>query len=326
MASPSFQRVTFSTSSSRLPDECRAAWLKQLPVLSSNSLSVLYVEGDVALTNIDLDDLSQLHTDGQASMPSPALLVVDGNLQVDGWIAETGVSADAITATHGPAGLVVLGNLRAHNAVLAGRPLYVSGNLEISGLLWVDNNDAMEEQVSSNLTVAGTTSAAFFIASQETQTQLHGGCSALRTWNGGDWDLVDAVERAQWFDPRCLAEDPLRCEVPLIRAEVVRLLIDGNSVLNTDALDPTLAIPFIFQNRDITPRNLLQVANHSRMPAIVGAQAYPHFKFNDRGLFLRALSGGKSIEDDDAMRAVYFESPDYAVCLTANAERQPLRY
>ncbi|WDM79531.1 hypothetical protein ACCQ13_01945 [Xanthomonas sp. NCPPB 1638] len=315
--------MTFHTISSRLPDECRAAWLKQLPVLSSKSLSVLYVEGDVTLASLNLGDLSKLHTDAQAGMPSPALIVVDGNLQVEGWIAETGVSADAITATHGPAGLVVLGTLRAQNAVLAGRPLYVSGNLEIAGLLWVDNNDAIQEHVSSNLSVSGTTSASFFIASQDAQTQLRNGCSALRTWNGGDWDLVDAVERAQWFDPRCLAEDPLRCEVPLIRTEVVRLLIDGNSVLNTDVLDPTLAIPFIFQNRDITPRNLLQLANHSRMPALVGEQAHPHFKFRDRGLFLRALSGGQSIESDGAMRAAYFESPDYAVCLTANAERQP---
>ncbi|MFI8619155.1 hypothetical protein ACIGHN_27015 [Acidovorax sp. NPDC077693] len=98
--------------------------------------------------------------------------------------------------------------------------------------------------------------------------------------------------------------------------------MNEDSVLSIDDLDPARSIPTIFRDREITPSNLLLLADHSRMTADPNADGYPQFMFRDRGLFLRAFSNGKSIQDDGAMRSTYFESPDYAVCLTVRGELQ----
>lgn len=69
---------------------------------------------------------------GTAAATAPFLVLMDGDLRIDG--ALTCDSTDG--ATH----LVVLGNAHMHNAVVGGQLLYVQGALKVADLFWGHSN------------------------------------------------------------------------------------------------------------------------------------------------------------------------------------------
>jgi hypothetical protein len=89
------------------------------PLASGSPLRAL-VEGISA----DADPLRQ-----------PFLILIDGNLQIDGALT-TGITC----LNDGAAHLVVLGDARMHNAVVGGQWLHVQGALQVNDLLWGDYN------------------------------------------------------------------------------------------------------------------------------------------------------------------------------------------
>lgn len=103
-----------------------SGWLrKPLQWLGMDELHhlLLFVDGDLRCPDaLDLDALDAL-------MPGANVdaLVVNGNLQAGNiFNAETDASC----------GLVVLGNLAAHNICVGGQQVYVQGDLDVSGLYW----------------------------------------------------------------------------------------------------------------------------------------------------------------------------------------------
>lgn len=100
----------------------------------------LCITGDVQLPALDLDaplasgsPLRALWQDGAGDAPDhtqPLLILVDGQLQIDGALT--------CARTDGAAHLAVLGGARMRNAVIGGQLLYVQGALEVADLLWCD--------------------------------------------------------------------------------------------------------------------------------------------------------------------------------------------
>ena len=138
----------------RLPADC---WIARRLAEDPQALAgetALCVVGDVQLPELHLDaplaSGSPLRTLVEGGAPAasprsqPLLVLIDGNLQIDG----------ALTCdnTDGAANLIVLGNARMHNAVVGGQLVYVQGALTVTDLLWGDYNHG-ELTVRSGLTV-----------------------------------------------------------------------------------------------------------------------------------------------------------------------------
>lgn len=124
-----------------IPTDC---WIAERLANDPDELGgekVLHITGNVQLPELHLDEPlatgSALRTwlhkqQGGASdttMPrAPFLILIEGNLQIDGALT----CDDTDGTTH----LVVTGNAHAHNAVVGGQLLHVGGALQVDDLLW----------------------------------------------------------------------------------------------------------------------------------------------------------------------------------------------
>jgi hypothetical protein len=125
----------------RLPPGCWVAErLAQAPAVLADE-TALWITGDVQWPALHLDtplaagsplrswlpDLPDGFGDG--SVPrAPCLILVDGDLRIDGALTST----DTDSTTH----LVVTGNAHLHNAVVGGQLVCVQGALQVEELLW----------------------------------------------------------------------------------------------------------------------------------------------------------------------------------------------
>src|SRR5690554_7585111 len=91
---------------------------------------VLFHEGDWTTDKIDLDYADKLIPD-YTDKEFPLLILVNGNVSIKNIFNGE---------TDGSTGLIVLGNLTADNIVVGGQEIYVSGDLNVSGLYWGDYN------------------------------------------------------------------------------------------------------------------------------------------------------------------------------------------
>jgi hypothetical protein len=127
---------------------------------------VVHVKGNASFPALDLDAAlvqgSPLRTriEPADDLPeTPFLILVEGNLEVDAAI----FSEDA----RGASGLVVLGDLHAHD-VVGGQLLYVLGTLAVRDLLWGDGDR-------SELRVMGGATARVALFTDDCDVRIDGG-------------------------------------------------------------------------------------------------------------------------------------------------------
>jgi formylmethanofuran dehydrogenase subunit C len=187
MGNVPFQRTSFAAIKHKLPKD---SWVYEINTQRGEfeDRIVLYHQGDLRLPQLDLDD--PLRPPGRSAdkASESVLVVVDGDLQVDGLIGNRSDS--------GTAGLHVLGDLRARNMVVGGQEIYVTGNVTVDELFWGHYNHGM-------LTVKGGASARVFVETDQYYVAVAGGIETRRHIKDIDNEaFASALEEV--FVPDCI--------------------------------------------------------------------------------------------------------------------------
>lgn len=207
MTSPTLDLVPVSDAAELLPPGSPAGdWLAADSQRHACE-HALRVRGDLHLPALDLDDplgaggaLCSLFGASPGAATRPLLIVVDGDLRVDGAV----FNAD----TDGACGLVVLGDASVSDAVIGGQLVYVRGALSVRGLLWGDYNHG-------DLCVQGGVTAGVALFTDEYHVRIEGG-------ERFDW-LIDEVR-----DDADRAVPSGEAVGALLRPEFVDAIADGD--------------------------------------------------------------------------------------------------
>jgi hypothetical protein len=166
---PTAQICPLAEVAARLPAD---SWIAQRLAEKPQALAgetALCMAGDLLLPALHLDAplasgsplraLVENVCAGAGPLREPFLVLIEGNLQIDGALT----TGNTDGATH----LVVLGDARVHNAVVGGQLLYVQGALQVADLLWGDYNHG-------ELTVRGGLTARVALFTDEYHVDITG--------------------------------------------------------------------------------------------------------------------------------------------------------
>jgi hypothetical protein len=176
-----FQRTSFAAIKDKLPKD---SWAYERNALKGEFEGeiVLLHQGDLCLPQLDLDDPLRPPGKSAGKASEIFLVVVDGDLQVDGLIGNRN--------DDGATGLHVLGDLKAHNMVVGGQEIYVTGHLTVDELFWGHYNHGM-------LTVKGGASARVFVQTDEYHVAVAGGIETrrhIKNVDNEEWEDLDPDE------------------------------------------------------------------------------------------------------------------------------------
>ena len=142
---PTFRLCPLKDVKALIPADCWIAEHLAVDPQALNDEMVLHIAADVHLPHLPLDmplaTGGALHTwlQGQndrlcdITLPNaPYLIIVDGNLTIDGALTSDN--------TDGTTHLIVTGDAHAHNAVVGGQLVDVQGAFNVADLLWGDYN------------------------------------------------------------------------------------------------------------------------------------------------------------------------------------------
>ncbi len=214
---------------------------------------VLFVDGDLHLDRLDLDDPLARWRRPDADVVLPWFILVTGNFVIEQhlWCMET----------DGSCGLVALGDLTARNAIVGGQQIHVGGNLTIEELYWGDYNHGC-------LHVEGDTVAALLIQT-DYRMGLIGKVSCLKRVD--DLDDLDGDELMKIIAADCViqTEPEPAPEWSLNAAAMIERLEAGRSVICREALerpDPPFTIPSLFADANVSPGNFLRLSDPDLLP------------------------------------------------------------
>ncbi|MGV5310511.1 hypothetical protein ACV4V9_24070 [Pseudomonas aeruginosa] len=291
----------------QVPEESAVYWMEPCEVEPEENL-VLYVEGDLRLDQLNLDDPLVPWRQGEDGAVRPWFILVTGNLIVEQhmWSLET----------DGACGLIVLGDLTARNAIVGGQQIFVGGNLRIAELYWGDYNHGC-------LYVQGDVRAALLVQT-DYEMVLNGEVSCLKRLN--DLDALDGEDLKRIIAPECVIQtEPEPVAVWQLDASTMLTLLEaGRHVISMEALAKGAApfrAPSIFSDATIGPENFLRLGAGDLMPlAKVETWMY---QFARDGLQLTVLVSppGKGGTED---RSIIMEDMDRGLAVCFSMVRQAL--
>ncbi|MBK8335890.1 MAG: WD40 repeat domain-containing protein [Sterolibacteriaceae bacterium] len=241
----------------RLPADCPVSQRLEEGAEDLDAEWVVHVKGNASLPALDLDAALAKGSPLRARIePSddlpetPFLILVEGNLEVDAAI----VSEDA----RGAAGLVVLGDLHAHDVVVGGQLLYVLGTLAVRDLLWGDGDRG-------ELRVLGGATARVALFTDDCHVRIGGGerfnflfdeIRGVHSLAEFSSEEIAAVFPSHCFDGIDDGESGIR---PMLdRHAIVQSLRNGDGVVRSDreinAFMPQAAD--LFQDETISVENV----------------------------------------------------------------------
>lgn len=298
-----FQTHRFHAIKHRLPPKAWAARRNDINDGEFENELVLFHDGDLRLDRLDLD--MKANEDGEY----PFLFLVAGNLRVDGAITND--------ETDGATGLIVLGDLRAHDMVVGGQEVYVTGHLHVDGLFWGDYNHG-------DLSVEGDVHAALLIDTEEYHLNVQGRLDAIRHLSQWDeqsqWQDLETHDPWAFMEAGCLEETD--DGLALDRAAILERVRANRPVFHAGHLAPAPApvIPLAFPDTSIAPANIQRLASPAWLPAPAPDQVTSHYEFWHGDIFCRVLAFGPAAQEN-AFRIVYFQGDDYAVRLRIDRAR-----
>ncbi|MBC9795081.1 hypothetical protein [Sinomicrobium weinanense] len=294
-----------------LPADC---WFAQCNEATGefNEDKVAHLVGNRELETLDLDFFEREDED------VPVLVLVEGNLQIRNIHNRE---------TDGAAGLIVLGDLAAENIVVGGQEIYVTGNLNVSGLYWGDYNHG-------SLVVQGTIGINVFLSTDYDfdHRRFQEGDRVNVThflWDDRE-DEFDRDRLVALFEPNCLldegelVDDPYSFKDWLNPTEILERLDSGEQVLlknpreyNKEGKD----IPFVFESPEFNDRNLQRLRksplflDHIPSDAEDRTQVVEYWRNHN---FKRVLV----TKDRPGSEVVYFQKGDQALVI-AYEEQKP---
>ncbi|NML21904.1 hypothetical protein HHL16_13525 [Pseudoflavitalea sp. G-6-1-2] len=237
-----YQQLLFSDIKHKLPKDCWAYSRNERKNGELDNEPVLYFNGDLHISDLDLNDPFGIESRGVE--PGYALLIlVEGNMVVDNYIYNEEV--DSAT------GLIVLGDLTAKNIVVGGQEIYVDKNLQVAELFFGEYNHG-------ELKVNGSITARVFISKD-----YHFDYKRF-----DEKRMVD-VQHFLWDERDMLDDDALSIlnpevlilgdDEPIIVRSTIRAFFDeGRSVLVEKVPE---SIPFVFKDDLLTIENLTRLRN-----------------------------------------------------------------
>lgn len=293
-----------------VPEDCDNYWQEPEEVTQVEEW-VLYVDGDLRLGRLDLDDPLAAWRADDATCDSIWFILVTGSVFVEGhlWNQDT----------DGACGLVVLGNLHAADAVVGGQQIYVGGNLDIDALYWGHYNHG-------SLHVAGDTRALVLI-----QTDYHmdllGQVACFKRLDDDAIDAFDEDELGRIVDARCVMRDPdAGFGVALDRERVIELLGEGVQVVQRERLEapePEFAVPSLFADATVSPQHFLRLAADNLMPW-ENEEATRRYDFDREDLSLMVMRVPGDTPDDTAYSVVIqYQGGGPAACFTSSRGHMP---
>ncbi|MDP3165980.1 MAG: WD40 repeat domain-containing protein [Hydrogenophaga sp.] len=294
-----------------IPPDC---WIAERLASDPQELGaemVLHITGDVQLPELHLDAPlatgSALCTglqdqQGDASdtkLPrAPFLILIDGNLQIDGALT----CDDTDGTTH----LVVTGNTYAHNAVVGGQLLSVGGALQVDDLLWGHYNHG-ELRVHGGLTArvaVFTDEYHLHIAGPEQVEFLLDEVRGVAHLAEFSCEVVGAVFAPEFLDGADSGADGI--STLLNRDAVVAAVRAGDSATRTSA-DIHALFPVA---HDLCADNAISIENimavlHTPVIAHKQYKAYGWFQQTDFSLCQRHVDEDKDQRDDNVFITVW---------------------
>ncbi|MFK1554666.1 hypothetical protein ACIUZB_30200 [Pseudomonas aeruginosa] len=248
----SFRVVRYVDIFDRVPEDSDVYWLEPDEIEPDENL-VLYVDGDLHLDRLNLDDPLSPWREGDDGGVHPWFILVTGNVVIEQhiWSLET----------DGACGLVILGNLTARNAMVGGQQVFVGGNLDIAELYWGDYNHGC-------MYVRGDTRAALLVQTDYDMTLL-GKVTCLKRID--DLDAFDGDELKRIIAPECVIQvEPEPAAVWDLDASAMLELLDADQcVVSMQGLSEVAApfsVPSIFADNTVSPDNFLRLAAPDLMP------------------------------------------------------------
>lgn len=247
-----FQVVGYADIASQVPETALVHRSDDEDICPEENI-VLFVDGDLHLDQLNLDDPLAPWRQPDAEPELPWFILVTGNvfIQQHIWSLET----------DGACGLVVLGDMTARNAIVGGQQIHVGGNLTIEELYWGDYNHGC-------LHVEGDTTAALLIQT-DYHMELIGAVRCLKRVE--DLDEVYGDELMKIIAAACVVQqepDPAP-EWSLNAAAMIERLQAGQSVVCKEALaqpDPPFTIPSLFADANVSPENFLRLSDPDLLP------------------------------------------------------------
>lgn len=259
-----------------------------------DDMPVLVHSGELRLDNLHLDELEPAAPPEGAASDELFLLLVDGNLVVDGLIYNDN--------TDGAVGLIVTGNVSARRMVVGGQEIYVGGDLEIAELFWGDYNHG-------ELVVSGDASAPVWAETEGYRVRVRGRLdTAMRVT---DWDEAvmgsEPLAGQSILSPECRSDPddatPDRTHELLARAESL-FIPEWQAYLRTHAAAGE-------QERVALPEVSYAALARLTQPAWIPAEPYDEesygYEFWRDDMFFRVLITADRPGASPSYRSVYYE-------------------
>ncbi|MCY1280263.1 hypothetical protein D3C80_656730 [compost metagenome] len=303
-----FRAMRYAEISDQVPEDSDVYWLESDEVETEENL-VLYVEGDLHLDRLNLDDPLSPWREGDDGGAHPWFILVTGNVVIEQhiWSLET----------DGACGLIVLGNLTARNAMVGGQQVFVGGDLDIAELYWGDYNHGC-------MYVRGDTKAALLIQTDYDMTLL-GKVTCLKRID--DLDAFDGEELKRIIAPECVlqVEPEPAAAWDLDASAMLELLEAGKCVISMEALSEVVApfsVPSIFSDVTVSPDNFLRLAAPDLMP-LEKVETWM-YQFDRDGLQLTVMVSPAG-KDGTQERSIIMEdlANGFAVCFSMVREPLP---
>lgn len=304
-----FTTIPFKDIKSLLPEDC---WMMEQYNATGefNNEKVIFLSGNQQLETLDLD------FPGIDDENTPILVLVQGNLRI-----HTIYNRE----TDGATGLIVLGNLEAEHIVVGGQEIYITGNLNVSGLYWGDYNHG-------SLVVLGAAGITVFI-STDYGFEFRGGQEALSIqhffWDEREDEFV-RERLATLLLPDCLLEEEDLIDEPysykdwLNDYQILHKLENGEPLLLAEPKAygyPGETIPFVFESRAFNTGNLVRLRESSLfldgIPADVKERTQEIAYWKD-DIFKRVMA----TRDVPCSERVYFQKADRALFIHWEKQEQ----
>lgn len=279
---------------------------------------VLFYEGDWTTDKIDLDYADKLIPD-YTDKEFPLLILVNGNVNIKNIFNGE---------TDGSTGLIVLGNLTADNIVVGGQEIYVSGDLNVSGLYWGDyNHGNLEAKGTINIRVFLETDYGYDDDRFEKGENINIPYILLdgnEEYLSGDW--IRALFRPEFIlskEQILQYEDEIYGWKSWLNTQTIfqalekgePLLLPVNEV-NQSVFPKPEIIPFLFENDWISYENLQRFGN-SKLPL-------PNEHFSPNSLFYEYWKDDifrrifVNTENADATQVYFQKDEKFAVYVVIN--------
>src|SRR5690554_5783219 len=285
---------------------------------------VLFHEGDWTTDKIDLDYADKLIPD-YTDKEFPLLILVNGNVSIKNIFNGE---------TDGSTGLIVLGNLTADNIVVGGQEIYVSGDLNVSGLYWGDyNHGNLEAKGTINIRVFLETDYGYDDDRFEKGENINIPYILMdgnEEYTSGNWiralfhpQFIFSEEEIYAYEPGIYGWKSWLNTEPIFEAlENGKALLLPQDEINLSAFPQPEQIPDLFPTENISYENLQLFGNCNLGTSLEGvSENFKFYEYWKDDVFKRIFV---NTENSDLTQVYFQKNEDYSVYVSINPSGKKL--